>query len=250
MQLIKLTVLSFIFTLLIVVNCYSAIIDTTMSEITETTHNIRFDINGLIPQNGQYTKPYDINILSMTFTFNSPAQWAFFPIVGPSKPWKTFVLAHWYKRDVINYHQDPERDMVKLEIPFQDSYNAVFGFVPANNSKEKIGEPELYWDYVVEGWDEYSADIYYAHFNQYWEEYSGFNGDINLSIDFGDNWVVPSLNDTGILDINYQWLVGQGTFKSAKMSFEIQPNTVPIPSTLALFGLGLLGLAGITRRKK
>jgi hypothetical protein len=39
------------------------------------------------------------------------------------------------------------------------------------------------------------------------------------------------------------------TFRD-QSTFYVNPTAVPIPNTAALFGLGLLGVAGFVRRKK
>ncbi len=70
--------------------------------------------------------------------------------------------------------------------------------------------------------------------------------DLNSLLDPVSGWYLSSAND--INDLGQ--IVGSGTINGQTHAFLLSPSTVPVPAAAWLFGSGLMGLAGVARKRK
>ncbi len=82
------------------------------------------------------------------------------------------------------------------------------------------------------------------------------NSDFNYSLDNGSSWLTATTNGVGLVTLNLGG-TNQVEFRAAgnalANNFYIRnadATVVPVPAAVWLFGSGLLGLIGISRRKK
>jgi len=130
-----------------------------------------------------------------------------------------------------------------------------YGFDPLTQDITSA-DMDLYLRDDRSGFDEIHFEVPKIFFNQLddegsedWEKWDYSPGDYTITIES-----LVTLNENGTLNVALKAEVGDFYFdKSVLTAYATDPVVVPVPNpeptTMILFGLGLLGFAGVTRKK-
>ncbi len=227
------------------------------SQVTPTGsqpyHNmIQFDLNTVDINDDQYNKPYEMTFLGLVLEFKSSAQYAKRVETGyyrgiPAPAWA--LGQYWYERDRYTIYEDATRDTVEAALEIDGNWKTFTRSVKyQEQSVEGARIDEGATTITDMGWV-----AIHRRFTQEHTTHKGWYGDVTLAlISMPGN---SSVFDNGVLNVYYDWTVGQGSLANATAVVGIEPNPLPplpaapVPSSLLLCGSGLAWLRLVVRRK-
>lgn len=222
------------------------------------TLNGSFNINGAVPQDGNYVLPYSIASASATFRFtdNLDTLSAGNPVSSAYTQWYKINNDTWYLNYVTTWHLNPQ-EVVSLDILGRISTDGTTWYeLPPTPAGSPIIDESKTTNNGTKNNPKYN---YY--YTQYQTGEHGYRGDITLTQLFD----VDQLSDLaldGTIDFTLKALEGDMTYLSGALTAELNPNPgatpaedptpvpTPEPSTMALLGLGLAGIGIAARRRK
>ena len=216
---------------------------------------IQFDLNALDFNDDQYNKPYQATLLAMVLEFRSPAQYVMREETTGYRvirgPW--WALGQmFYERDHYTIYEDPVKDTVKVGFPYDDGRWATFTrTVSAYHERDVLGDRTKDGTSIIDG--EFGWTVIHHRFTQEHTTHKGWYGDVEVAVLIMPEH--PSLFNDGVLNVYYDWTVGQGILIDAGILASIEPNplppgpSVPVPSAILLSCSGLACLRLAVRRK-
>ncbi len=172
-----------------------------------------------------FNAPYTINSASVAFSFSDNGGESYYTgsSASGSNPY-------------YNYYWDPAES------------------VALNLAGESGGGATSYYStsqYAGQGSTSYSCGLFnlstcYSYYDIY-NVTSGYTGSFNIANSL-TGIGLSALQSTGVLNFSGN-VSGNLYLNSATLTVDVSPNPVPIPAAAWLLGSGLLGLAGVARRK-
>lgn len=207
---------------------------------TGTSISGQFDLNPVIPTDGQYIIPYDVEGAASTFTFTDDGELNFMYSTHSSYSYHhTSGSNQYYTRIEYEYFMNQD-EVVQVNVAGQISIDGTNYY----SMQTYNGQEFDYSQFLGLG-------RYRLFYTLEYDRIYGNGGSITLTQVF-DNDSLSDLSEDGIVEFTITPLYGDIIFNSGILEAEINPNpnAVPIPGAIYLLGSGLVGLIGYRKKFK
>lgn len=196
-----------------------------------------FDINAEVPTDGQYVIPYDVESGYATFQFSDDGDLDYnYSNYGSYSYHHYSNNYYYYTRYVYHYFSD-EYDQVQLNLEGEYSLDGTNWYSQVFYDGQSYDGSHWYGTY---------GTVYYSWHYDY---NSGYGGTINIYHPLADDAKL-ALSENGIVDFTLTATQGDIVYNWGTLNAEINPNPIPEPPIMLLFGSGLIGLAWFRRKFK
>ena len=188
-----------------------------------------FDLNPVIPNNGEYNVPYDVTSAFYTFTFEDDEDLRYTNGYTDLSVSQVSYNYRVYRRYTYRYYQD-ELERLQVNLEGQYSYD------------------QTTWYQMQEYEESSSVTPYYAYYTYEYDRTSGYTGSMTITKYLGTS-ALASLSADGIVDFTLAATFGDFYYTGGTLTADIVANPVPVPTAVLLGGIGL-GMANWRLRKR
>jgi len=192
-----------------------------------------FDLNSLIPADGQYNVPYDIISAEYTFYFADDGDLQFqhetyssYYCVGSGGFFNKYYI---YQRYHYTYYDD-EYEQVQVAIEGENSAGGTASY----STQQYTGAD------VTSSWNIYRTYNY--------DRVYGYTGSLTLTQSLGAG-ALAALSNDGIVDFTLTATTGDIIYMGGQLTVDVEPNPTPVPGAVLLGMIGL-SVAGVKLRKR